>query len=127
MLSEEKNRELCNLLEIRPVYHLWVNFGDLDNDIRLVTNKRKYRLIADYRWDADDENLYDLKADLYPDMTLPSNFVKLLNLLLFNSCEIKFISDIKAEQQMLEIICDNGVSEDIKQQAQQIKWNYEGE
>ncbi len=69
-------RELCDL---QPVYHVYVNYGDLDSDYRLITNKRKYKLISDTRWNIDDEdNLKNLKADLYPDIFDASNIIKLM-------------------------------------------------
>lgn len=75
----EMSKELCEICGIKPRYGVYQNFGDLDNDYRLVTNVRKYRLIADTKYDVDDEDLRNLKPIYYPDFTQPENFVKLFN------------------------------------------------
>ena len=50
------SKELCEICGIKPRYGVYQNFGDLDNDYRLVTNVRKCRLIADTRFNVDDED-----------------------------------------------------------------------
>lgn len=80
------NNKLCEICGIKPIYGVYVNYGDLDNDYRLVTNKRMYKLIAETRWQVDDEAIINgvfknLKPDCLPDFTNPSNLVQLFKIL----------------------------------------------
>ena len=72
---------LCEICGIKPRYGIYENFGDLDNNFQLVTNERKYRLIADtrYHYGVEDDDLRNLKPVYYPDFEQPTNFVRLLN------------------------------------------------
>lgn len=80
-MTRELSKKLCEIAGIKPRYGVYVNFGDLDYNYRLVTNERKYRLIADYRYRVDDEDeLRGLQAVYYPDFGEPENFVKLMEL-----------------------------------------------
>ena len=60
---QNKSEQLCKLLNLKPVYSMWINIGDLDNNYVKVTDKRYYKLISDNRWHIDFYN--------------PENFVKL--------------------------------------------------
>lgn len=76
------NNKLCEICGVKPIYGVYVNYGDLDNDYRLVTNKRLYKLIAETRWQVDDESIFrNLKPDCLPDFTIPSNLVQLFKIL----------------------------------------------
>lgn len=76
------SQRICELTGIKPYYGVYVNFGDLDNNYRLVTNKRKFRLIADVRYYVDsDDDLRNLSPKFLPDFEKNNNFVKLLELL----------------------------------------------
>lgn len=79
-MTKELSKKLCEIVGIKPRYGIYVNFGDLDNDYRLVTDERRYKLISDYRYQVDDEDLKGLKATFYPDFGQPENFVKLLEI-----------------------------------------------
>lgn len=81
----EITKELCEICGIKPRYGVWVNIGDLDAHYVFVTNERKYRLIADTRWEVDNDNmLRDLKANNYPDFYDPETFSRLLHIKLDN-------------------------------------------
>ena len=82
-MTKELSKQLCELCGIKPRYGIYVDYGDLDHDYRLVTNERKYRLIADCRWSngVEDEGLRNLEPIFYPDFTQPENFVRLVNLI----------------------------------------------
>lgn len=91
MKNKSLSEQICEICKIKPYYGLLVNFGDLDNNYKLVTNKRKYRLIADYRYMVDDDELRNLKPKYLPDFFENSNnFVKLF--------EIKVTDDITLAQ-----------------------------
>lgn len=81
MTTTDYSRELCEICGIKPRYGVYENFGDLDNNFQLVTNERKYRLIADTRhhYGVEDKDLRNLEPKYYPDFMQPENFVKLLN------------------------------------------------
>ena len=74
------NIKLCEDLEIEPLYGLIINFGDLDNNYHVVTDRRKYPLIAKYRWSVDNEDeLRNMERNFYPDITKGENVVRILN------------------------------------------------
>lgn len=81
-MNNNLSRQLCELCGIKPRYGIYVDYGDLDHNYKLVTNERKYRLIADVRWNTavEDEDLRDLKPEFYPDFMQPENFVRLLKI-----------------------------------------------
>ena len=81
MTNKSLSEQICEICGIEPRYGVYQNFGDLDNDYRLVTNTRKCRLIADTRFHVDDEDLRNLKPIYYPDFEQPENFVKLLEII----------------------------------------------
>lgn len=81
MTNKTLSEQLCEVVGLRPYYGIWVDYGDLDVDYRLATNKRKYRLIADVRWQVDNpECLRDLKPEYVPDFMSPATFVQLAEL-----------------------------------------------
>ena len=74
------NIKLCEDLGIEPLYGLIINFGDLDNNYHVVTDRRKYPLIAKYRWSVDNEDeLRNMERNFYPDITKGENVVRILN------------------------------------------------
>lgn len=79
MTNKTLSQRLCEVCGIKPYYGIYVNFGDLDNNYKLVTNKRKYRLIADCRYIVDNEDeLKNLEPKYLPDFENNNdNFVKL--------------------------------------------------
>lgn len=78
--KEKMKQSLCKKLHIEPLYGVYVNMGDLDTNYEIRTNRRKYRLIADSRWQVDNEDeLRNIKKDFYPDVTSGSNIIKILN------------------------------------------------
>lgn len=83
MKTKDYSRELCEICGIEPRYGVYEDFGDLDKNFQLVTNERKYRLIADtrYHYGVEDEDLRNLEPKYYPDFTEPENFVKLWEIL----------------------------------------------
>lgn len=83
MTTKDLSRELCEICGIEPRYGVYEDFGDLDKNFQLVTNERKYRLIADtrYHYGVEDEDLRNLEPKYYPDFTEPENFVKLWEIL----------------------------------------------
>lgn len=95
MIEKSLCEEFCKICGIKPVYGIYVNFGDLDNDYRLVTNKRKYRLIADYRYRVDDPNiLRDLEATWLPNFENNDNKLKLLQILAKYSMTCIYLQDV---------------------------------
>lgn len=83
MIQDEKydqTKKLCEELGIEPLYGLWINFGDLDMNYELVTNKRKYPLIAQCRYYVEyEDELRDIQRNFYPDVTKFENVVRILN------------------------------------------------
>lgn len=81
-MKKSYSEQICELCGIKPYYGIYVNFGDLDSNYKLVTSKRKYKLIANYRWMVDNEDeLRNLEAKYLPDFeNNNNNFVKLFNL-----------------------------------------------
>ena len=79
MTNKTLSQRLCEVCGFKPYYGIYVNFGDLDNNYKLVTNKRKYRLIADCRYIVDNEDeLKNLEPKYLPDFENNNdNFVKL--------------------------------------------------
>ena len=65
-------------LGFKPLYHIIVNYGDLDNDLVNEVNIRKYRLISDYRYIVDDDELQNLVPYAYPSLTYSYNLWRLL-------------------------------------------------
>ena len=74
---QNKREQLCKLLNLKPVYSMWINRGDLDNNYVKMTDKRYYKLISDNRWHFDDYNICPEILKEYVDFTKPENFVKL--------------------------------------------------
>ena len=92
----EITKELCEICNIKPYYGVWINIGDLDTRYTFVVNQRKYRLIADVRWNVDDEDkLRNLKPNNYPDLYDPENFMTLLHTRLDNGMNIwRVVNDL---------------------------------
>lgn len=65
-------------LGFKPLYHIIANYGDLDNDLVNEVNIRKYRLISDYRYIVDDDELQNLVPYAYPSLTYSYNLWRLL-------------------------------------------------
>jgi len=134
------SKELCEVCGIKPCYGVYQNFGDLDNDYHLVTNVRKYRLIADTRYDVDDEDLRNLKPIYYPDFEQAENFVKLFNTRIPNpyitvaGFVTHFALSILVAHDFLERLvqllkdkphdCIKSKIEQIKQAIRQADWEY---
>lgn len=119
------SQRICELTGIKPHYGVYVNFGDLDNNYRLVTNKRKYRLIADVRYYVDsDDDLRNLSPKFLPDFEKNNNFVKLLEIFHKNNFYINDISIncvIEKEtfviyflKYLIKILTDETISEKVK-------------
>ena len=114
------SEELCEICGIEPRYGVYQNFGDLDNDYRLVTNVRKYRLIADTRFNVDDEDLRNLKPIYYPDFEQPENFVKLYEIISKQSrTEIlnRLVRRLRVEA--------GWYTDELKQAIRETEWVYE--
>lgn len=73
-------KAISNICEIPKRYGLWVNFGDLDTNYELVTDKRKYRLIADYRYRVEDEELRNLIEFDYVNFFQNENWINLMEI-----------------------------------------------
>lgn len=73
-------KAISNICEIPKRYGLWVNFGDLDTNYELVTDKRKYRLIADYRYRVEDEELRNLIEFDYVNFFQRDNWINLMEI-----------------------------------------------
>ena len=65
-------------LGFKPLYHIIVNYGDLDSNLVNEVNIRKYRLISDYRYIVDDDELQNLVPYAYPSLTYSYNLWRLL-------------------------------------------------
>ena len=107
------SKQLCEICGIKPRYGVYQNFGDLDNDYRLVTNVRKYRLIADTRFRVDDEDLRNLKPIYYPDFEQPENFAKLFELIttiedFTYSTGLYYIPQIPSHKQLSRLATSEG-------------------
>ena len=127
---------LCEICGIKPRYGVYKNFGDLDNNFQLVTNERKYRLIADtrYHYGVEDDDLRNLKPVYYPDFEQPTNFVKLLNVLHANGFHFRTYGFCK-KQPITSCVLEHFVdkfrnrndeeAEDFKQVIREQEWSYE--
>ena len=135
MMSNDLSKQLCELCGIKPRYGVWVDYGDLDHDYRLVTNERKYRLIADcrYNYGVDDDDLRDLKPEFYPDFTKPENFVRLLKiwLAIFGEFRLERHSMSMEPEEKLITDCLIRTSDDfypvnkLKQSIREAEWVYD--
>lgn len=126
------SKELCEICGIKPRYGVYQNFGDLDSDYRLVTNVRKYRLIADTRFNVDDEDLRNLKPIYYPDFEQSENFVKLLKIandvlgrVHFATAYTKNKPGIFEEQVLLHYLPIAKLNEGFKRAIRAEEWVYE--
>lgn len=73
-------KAISNICEIPKRYGLWVDFGDLDTNYELVTDKRKYRLIADYRYQVEDDELRNLIEFDYVNFLQNNNWINLMEI-----------------------------------------------
>ncbi len=91
-MAKTLSEQICEECGIKPYYGVFINLGDLDNNYKLVANKRKCRLIADYRYMVDnDDELRNLKPKYLPDFFENSNnFVRLY--------ELKIVDDVTLAQ-----------------------------
>lgn len=138
-MTKELSKKLCEIVGIKPRYGVYVNFGDLDYDYRLVTDERKCRLISDYRYQVeDDEDLRGLQAVYYPDFGEPENFVKLLELKIpdgtKNTILSYFIKIMLLKYELKGCVYNrkeflfcllNLLTENIKQAIREAEWMYE--
>lgn len=115
------SERICHIAGIKPRYGVYVDFGDLDRNFKLVTNKRKYRLIADtrYRSGVEDEDLKNLEPTYYPDFTAPENFVKLWEILSGQS-RTEFLKKLlfRLKNESGDFICKQ------KQTIKDLEWKY---
>ena len=137
----DKSEELCRLLGIEPQRLIKYSIGDDIFTIQDSTNKVNdvYFEIAD-RSPINGRYVTLIKeSNIYPDLTKPSNFVKLLffkfpnfnneyyNILEFmsdNFVEIENINEyIESLYNQLKID-DKRIIKDIAKQAQATKWEY---
>lgn len=125
------SKELCEVCGIKPRYGVYQNFGDLDNAYRLVTNARKCRLIADTRFNVDDEDLRNLKPIYYPDFEQSENFVKLLKIandvlgsVHFATAYTKNKLNIFKEQALMHYLSIAKLNEAFKQAIRKEQWEY---
>lgn len=126
------SKELCEICGIKPRYGVYQNFGDLDSDYRLVTNVRKYRLIADTRFYVDDEWLRNLKPIYYPDFEQSENLVKLLKIandvlgsVHFATAYTKNKPNLFEEQVLMHYIPIAKLNDIFKQTIKETEWTYE--
>lgn len=135
MTTTNYSRALCEICGIKPRYGVYENFGDLDNNFQLVTNERKYRLIADTRhhYGVEDEDLRNLEPKYYPDFTKPENFVKLFEINIPDStvtvgaavcfCNRRHLNN---RNDFLEFTIQLAkYNKDIKQAIREQEWSYE--
>lgn len=126
--------ELCKLLNIKPVYSMWINIGDLDNNYVKVYNKRYYKLISDNRYLFDNYNICPEISIEYVDFEKPDNFVK-LQVLMAKYISLPFLSGYEFTYKKLvdEIILgckyclrdtNNKFIKDFIKQAQETEWTY---
>ena len=137
-MNNNLSKQLCELCGIKPRYGIYVDYGDLDHNYKLVTNERKYRLIADVRWNiaVEDEDLRDLKPEFYPDFMQPENFVRLFNLTLpirgistiaeFVTFEYLTITDSKDFlKKLIKAIQEPYAENEVIQSIREAEWVYE--
>ena len=114
--------------------NIYVDYGDLDHNYRLVTNERKYRLIADYRWHygVDDEDLRNLEPIFYPDFTKPENFVSLLKIandvlggVHFSTAYTKNKPHIFEEQALIHYLPIAKLNNSFQRAIREAEWVYE--
>lgn len=96
MTNKSLSQQICEVCGIKPYYGVYVNFGDLDNNYKLVTNKRKYRLIADCRYIVDNEDeLKNLEPKYLPDFENNNdNKIKLLEIISKYSPALVFLHSV---------------------------------
>ncbi len=134
MTTTNYSKELCEICGIKPRYGVYENFGDLDNNFQLVTNERKYRLIADTRhhYGVEDEDLKNLEPKYYPDFTQPENFVKLLKFandilgnVHFATASSKNSPNLFEEQAIMHYMPIAKLNDNFKQAIREQEWKYE--
>lgn len=129
-MTKTLSEQLCEICGIKPRYGLYVNYGDLDPDYRLVTSERKYRLIADYRYCTPEEELKNLEPKYLPDFTKPENFVKLLKIYAKYKVMVRIgeqdgynVIDYLLNNVLIDV--QRYVYKDLKDEIKQTEWNYE--
>ena len=136
MTTTDYSRKLCEICGSKPRYGVYENFGDLDNNFQLVTNERKYRLIADTRhhYGVEDEDLRNLEPKYYPNFEAPENFVRLFELKADGGTLAKNITisnAIGSRKGFIKAIVDFLFADeslavpDIKQAIREQEWSYE--
>ena len=119
MTNKNLSQKICEICGIKPRYGVYQNFGDLDDNYRLVTNARKCRLIADTRFYVDDEDLRDLQPIYYPNFAQAENFVKLYELInKQNRTEVlqRLVRRLRVEA--------GWYTDEIKQSIRETEWVY---
>lgn len=115
------SKQICELCGIKPRYGVYKNFGDLDNNFQLVTNERKYRLIADTRHHdgVEDAVLRNLEPKYYPDFEQPENFVRLWEII-SNQSKRELVQRL-----ITRLRVEGGwYTDEIKQAIREEKWNF---
>lgn len=128
----EVNKKLIEICEIKPYYGLFVE-TELGNTI-LVTDKRKYRLIADCRGKVEDDDLRNLEAKYFPNfydfntfftlMEIPIQDETILSILFSLLHETpKYCSDLI--KILVKYLTKKGeYAKEIKQKIREFDWSF---
>lgn len=124
------NKELVEICEIKPYYGLFVE-TNLRNTI-LVTDKRKNRLIADFRGLVDDEDLRNLKAKYFPNFYDFATFFTLMEIPIQNQTILSILFSLKASpkrcsnliEMLVRYLKEGEYAEEIKQKIRETDWSF---
>lgn len=126
----EVNKKLIEICKVKPYYGLFVE-TELGNTI-LVTDKRKYRLIADCRGKVDDEDLRNLKAKYFPNFYDFATFFTLMEIPIQNETILSILFSLKETPKycsdlikiLVEYLKEGKYAEEIKQKIRETDWSF---
>lgn len=128
-MTKELSKQICEKCGVPPHYKYIVKFNKNNSPLFTVTkdffaigNKSKYKVIEVIR--------------IYPQLGLPENFVKLLELKILTGCSLigflilkgVYWGNIRNFLMSLRVFldnCDKTTAESIKQSIRKAEWKYE--
>lgn len=126
----EVNKKLIEICGIKPYYGLFVE-TELGNTI-LVTDKRKYRLIADCRGKVEDDDLRNLEAKYFPNFYDFNTFFALMEIPIQDETILSILFSLdetpKRCSNLIEMLVrylkGGKYAEEIKQKIREFDWSF---
>lgn len=126
----EVNKKLIEICKVKPYYGLFVE-TELGNTI-LVTDKRKYRLIADCRGKVEDDDLRNLEAKYFPNFYDFDTFFALMEIPIQDETILSILFSLKASpkrcsnliEMLVGYLKGGEYAEEIKQKIRGFDWSF---